>query len=97
MLWFDIVFYIVNMMNGWKLLIFLYEVEIDYELVNVDFLRKEQYVFDYVKMNLNGKILIIWDWMEGCVIFESGVILWYLFEKYGWFLFFDFVEWLEIL
>lgn len=41
MLWFDIVFYIVNMMNGWKLLIFLYEVEIDYELVNVDFLRKE--------------------------------------------------------
>lgn len=54
-------------------------------------------MFDYVKMNLNGKILIIWDWMEGCVIFESGVILWYLFEKYGWFLFFDFVEWLEIL
>ena len=34
-------------MNGWKPLIFLHEAEIDYELVNVDFSKKEQHARGY--------------------------------------------------
>jgi len=68
----DIVLYTANTMNGWKPLIFLHEAEIDYELVNVDFSKKEQHAPDYVKMNPNGKIPTIWDRAEGRAIFERG-------------------------
>lgn len=93
----DIVLYTANTMNGWKPLIFLHEAEIDYELVNVDFSKKEQHAPDYVKMNPNGKIPTIWDRAEGRAIFESGAILWHLAEKYGRFLSSDPVERSETL
>ncbi|WP_147126026.1 glutathione S-transferase family protein [Shimia ponticola] len=93
----DIVLYTANTMNGWKPLIFLHEAEIDYELVNVDFSKKEQHASDYVKMNPNGKIPTIWDRAEERAIFESGAILWHLAEKYGRFLSDDPVERSETL
>ena len=71
----DIVHYTANTMNGWKPLTFLHEAEIDYELVNVDFSKKEQHAPDYVKMNPNDKIPTTWDRAEGRAIFESGAIL----------------------
>ncbi|MBY8978308.1 glutathione S-transferase N-terminal domain-containing protein [Rhodobacteraceae bacterium NNCM2] len=93
----DIVLYTANTMNGWKPLIFLHEAEIDYELVNVDFSKKEQHTPDYLKLNPNGKIPTIWDRTEGRAIFESGAILWHLAEKYGRFLSSDPVERSETL
>lgn len=93
----DIILYTANTMNGWKPLIFLHEAEIDYELVNVDFSKKEQHAPDYVKMNPNGKIPTIWDRSEERAIFESGAILWHLAEKYGRFLSDDPVERSETL
>ena len=93
----DIVHYTANTMNGWKPLTFLHEAEIDYELVNVDFSKKEQHAPDYVKMNPNDKIPTTWDRAEGRAIFESGAILWHLAEKYGRLLSSDPVERSETL
>ncbi|QFT95482.1 Disulfide-bond oxidoreductase YfcG (plasmid) [Roseovarius sp. THAF9] len=93
----DIILYTANTMNGWKPLIFLHEAEVDYDLVNVDFSRKEQHAPDYVKMNPNGKIPTIYDRAEDRAIFESGAILWHLAEKYGRFLSSDPVERSETL
>ena len=93
----DIVLYTANTMNGWKPLIFLHEAEVDYDLVNVDFSKKEQHAPDYVKMNPNGKIPTIYDRAEDRAIFESGAILWHLAEKYGRFLSSDPVERSETL
>jgi GST-like protein len=93
----DIVLYTANTMNGWKPLIFLHEAEIDYELVNVDFSKKEQHARGYVKLNPNGKIPSIWDRAESRAIFESGAILWHLAEKYERFLSSDRVERSETL
>lgn len=90
MVQFDIYFYIVVMMNGYKLVIFLEEVVVLYDLIFIDFVKKEQKVFEYMKFNFNGCILIIVDCSNGdFVVFESGVIFWYLVEKYGCFFFED--------
>lgn len=84
MMQFDFYLFIVFMMNGWKLVIFFEEVGLDYELMVIDFVRKEQKVLDYFKINFNGCILVFIDWFnDDFVIFEFGVILWYLVEKYG--------------
>lgn len=83
----DIVLYTANTMNGWKPLIFLHEAEIDYELVPIDFGKKEQKAPDYLKLNPNGRIPTIVDrGADDFAVFESGAILWYLAEKYDRFL-----------
>ncbi|WP_424934064.1 glutathione S-transferase family protein [Amaricoccus macauensis] len=83
----DIVLYTANTMNGWKPLIFLHEAEIDYELVPIDFGRKEQKADWYLKLNPNGRIPTIVDRAnDDFAVFESGAILWYLAEKYDRFL-----------
>ncbi|QFS81231.1 glutathione S-transferase family protein [Roseivivax sp. THAF197b] len=93
----DIVLYTANTMNGWKPLIFLHEAEVDYDLVGIDFSKKEQHAPDYLKLNPNGKIPTIFDRAEDRAIFESGAILWHLAEKYGRFLSRDPVERSETL
>ncbi|WP_305967939.1 MULTISPECIES: glutathione S-transferase family protein [unclassified Mameliella] len=83
----DIVLYTANTMNGWKPLIFLHEAEIDYELVPIDFGKKEQKAPDYLRLNPNGRIPTIVDrGADDFAVFESGAILWYLAEKYDRFL-----------
>ncbi|MBE3638542.1 glutathione S-transferase family protein [Mangrovicoccus algicola] len=83
----DIILYTANTMNGWKPLIFLHEAQIDYDLVPVDFGRKEQKAPDYLRLNPNGRIPTIVDrGADDFAVFESGAILWYLAEKYDRFL-----------
>ena len=83
----DILLYTANTMNGWKPLIFLHEAEVDYDLVPIDFGRKEQKAADYLKINPNGRIPTIVDRGAGdFAVFESGAILWYLGEKYDRFI-----------
>ena len=83
----DIQLYTANTMNGWKPLIFLHEAEIEYELIPIDFGKKEQKAPEYMKLNPNGRIPTIVDrGNDDFPVFESGAILWYLAEKYDRFL-----------
>ncbi len=83
----DIVLYTASTMNGWKPVIFLEEAGIDYELVPIDFSKKEQKAPDYMQLNPNGRIPTIVDRSNAdFAVFESGAILWYLAEKYALFL-----------
>ncbi|MBO9461856.1 glutathione binding-like protein [Labrenzia sp. R5_0] len=83
----EIILYSANTMNGWKPLIFLHEAKIDYELVPIDFGKKEQKAQEYLRLNPNGRIPTIVDRSaEDFAVFESGAILWYLAEKYDRFL-----------
>jgi len=94
----DIVLYTANTMNGWKPLIFLHEAQIDYELVPIDFGKKEQKAPDYLRLNPNGRIPTIVDrGADDFAVFESGAILWYLAEKYDRFLSHDAKERSETL
>lgn len=83
----DILLYTASTMNGWKPVIFLEEAGVGYDLVPINFAKKEQKAPDYLKLNLNGRIPTIVDRSnDDFVVFESGAILWYLAEKYGKFL-----------
>ena len=83
----DIQIFTANTMNGWKPLIFLHEAEVDYELVPIDFGKKEQMSPDYLKINPNGRIPTLVDrGNDGFAVFESGASLWYLAEKFDRFL-----------
>lgn len=83
----DIVLYTANTMNGWKPLIFLHEAEIPYDLVPIEFSKKEQKAPEYMKLNPNGRIPTIVDrGNDNFAVFESGAIMWYLAEKYDMFL-----------
>ncbi len=83
----DIHLYTASTMNGWKPTIFLEEAGVDYELIFIDFAKKEQKSDWYVALNPNGRIPTIVDrGNDDFTVFESGAILWYLAEKYGVFL-----------
>lgn len=83
----DIRLYTAATMNGYKPVIFLEEAGIPYDLVFIDFAKKEQKAAEYMKLNPNGRIPTIVDRSNGdFAVFESGAILWYLAEKYGQFL-----------
>ncbi len=83
----DIILYTASTMNGWKPLIFLHEAEVAYDLVPIDFSKKEQKAPDYLKINPNGRIPTIVDRSnDNFAVFVSGAILWYLAEKYDRFL-----------
>ena len=73
-------------MNGYKPVIFLEEVGVEYDLTPVDFSKQDQKTPGYLAMYPNGKIPVIYDRDEDRAIFESGAILWHLAEKYGQFL-----------
>jgi GST-like protein len=83
----DIRLYTAATMNGYKPVIFLEEAEVDYDLIFIDFAKKEQKAPDYVRLNPNGRIPTIVDTSnDDFAVFESGAILWYLAEKYEKFL-----------
>ena len=69
--------------NGYKPLILLEELKLDFELAKIA-LNGEQKKPEYVQLNPNGRIPTLVD--DNLVIFESGAILLYLAEKYQKFL-----------
>ncbi len=83
----DIKLYTAATMNGWKPVIFLEEADVDYDLVHIDFSKKDQKSNWYMQLNPNARIPTIVDrGNDDFVVFESGAILWYLAKKYQKFL-----------
>jgi GST-like protein len=77
--------------NAQKILLFLEELSLPFNIVPVNVGAGEQYLPEFVKVSPNSKIPVIVDHEpEGggdpIVIFESGAILLYLAEKTGHFL-----------
>ena len=70
--------------NGFKISIALEELGLDYEVIEIDFSKKEQFTPEFLKLNLNAKIPVIVDHAnDDYCVFESGAILQYLAEKTG--------------
>lgn len=77
--------------NCQKILIFLEESKLPYQISPINIGRGEQHTESFQKISPNGKIPVIIDRTakngdEPICIFESGAILLYLAEKYGRFL-----------
>ena len=75
--------------NGWKITIFLEEVDLPYNVVPVDIAAGDQYEPEFLKISPNNKMPAIID-PEGpdgapITLFESGAILIYLADKTGGF------------
>ena len=80
-------FYTAATPNGHKISIALEEMQLPYNLHEIDFNEGDQKKPDYVKFSPNGKIPTIIDRDEGdFAVFESGAILIYLAEKTGKFM-----------
>ena len=76
--------YTASTPNGWKASIALEEMGLDYNVIRLDFGKKEQKEDWYLKLNPNGRIPTIVDKdNDDFVVFESGAILIYLAEKTG--------------
>ena len=76
--------YTASTPNGWKASIALEEMGLDYNVIRIDFGKKEQKEDWYLKLNPNGRIPTIVDRDNGdFAVFESGAILIYLAEKTG--------------
>ena len=69
--------------NGRKVSIALEEYAVAYSVKAVDLQKNEQFEPDFLKMNPNNKIPVIFDSDRGSALAESGAILIYLAEKYG--------------
>ena len=70
--------------NGWKASICLEELELPYEVKQLDFSKMEQKEDWYLEINPNGRIPAIIDRDNNDFsVFESGAILIYLAEKAG--------------
>ena len=83
----ELVVYAASTMNGYKPFIFLEEAGLAYEVVPIDFSKKEQKADWYVALNPNGRIPTLVDRAnDDFAVFESGAILWYLAERTGRFL-----------
>ncbi len=75
-----------NTPNGYKILLFLEETEMPYQIVAINIGKGEQFSADFLKISPNNKIPAIVDYepLEGSAplsIFESGAILLYLADK----------------
>ena len=80
-------FYTAATPNGHKVSIALEEMQLPYELIEIDFTKEDQKKPDYLKFSPNGKIPTIIDRDEDdFAVFESGAILIYLAEKTGKFM-----------
>ena len=70
--------------NGFKISIALEELGLDYQVVDIDFSKREQFSSQFLKLNPNAKIPVIVDHdNDNYCVFESGAILQYLAEKTG--------------
>ncbi len=72
--------------NGRKITIALEELALDYQLIPVNILQRQQFSEEYFRINPNNKIPAIIDHdIDGApiTVFESGAILLYLAEKTG--------------
>jgi len=70
--------------NGFKISIALEELGLDYNVVDIDFSKREQFAPEFLKLNHNAKIPVIVDHAnDDYCVFESGAILQYLAEKTG--------------
>ncbi|KXJ87387.1 glutathione S-transferase [Microdochium bolleyi] len=67
--------------NGWKPLIYLEELGVPYEVVNLPF--SELIGDEFRKVNPNGKIPVMEDPNTGIRIWESGAIILYIIEQFG--------------
>jgi glutathione S-transferase len=77
-------FYTAATPNGWKASITLEELEMPYELHQIDLASGEQKQKPFIDINPNGRIPAIVDRAEGGFpVFESGAIMVYLAEKAG--------------
>ena len=84
--------------NGRKISIMLEELGVQYNAINIDLEKKEQFSDFFSKISPSNKIPVIVDNDKGNTIFESGAILLYLAEKYDKFLnknyYWEIVQWL---
>jgi len=70
--------------NGWKISIALEEMNLDYNLIELNLKNRDQKQSEYLKLNPNGRIPTIVDRAnDDFAVFESGAILLYLAEKSG--------------
>ena len=77
-------FYTSPTPNGHKVSIALEEMQLDYNVINVNLMAGEQKSPEYLKVNPNGRIPTIIDRdNDDFVVFESGAILMYLGEISG--------------
>ena len=75
--------------NGYKPLILLEELGLEYRVHPINISKGEQYTPEYLRLNPNGRIPAIVDRAgtpDEVVVFESGAILIYLAEKHLQFL-----------
>lgn len=73
--------------NGWKASVALEEMQLPYQVHNVDLRAGEQHQPDFLARNPNGRIPVLVDHQhEDFCVFESGAILVYLAEQTGLFL-----------
>ena len=84
--------------NGRKISIMLEELGVQYNAINIDLEKKEQFSDFFSKISPSNKIPVIVDNDKGITVFESGAILLYLAEKYAKFLnknyYWEIVQWL---
>jgi len=84
--------------NGRKITILLEELGIDYNPININLNKKEQFTENFSSISPTNKIPVILDKENNQIIFESGAILLYLANKYNKFLdqknYWDIVQWL---
>ena len=69
--------------NGRKASIALEELELPYEVHEIDIMKDDQFAPDFLKISPNNKIPAIVDRETGRAVFESGAILLYLADKTG--------------
>ena len=72
--------------NGRKISIALEEMELPYEVHEIDIGKDEQFAPDFLKISPNNKIPAIVDRDNGQAMMESGAILLYLAKKTGKFM-----------
>lgn len=81
-------FYFWPTPNGYKILQFLEETELEYQAIPIDISKGDQFKPEFLKISPNNKIPALVDnspntGEEAITIFESGAILLYLAEKTG--------------
>ena len=70
--------------NGWKLPILFEEMGVKYDWALVDFEKGEQKSAAFLKINPNGRIPALIDRKHGVSVAESGAILEYAVERFGY-------------